>query len=546
MDKEKKRLKKQIPEIARIIIVFMIIGVICIINNKIMSTRDRLCADEIVTFYRASNLYKMEKIFDWLNPSDGIGEIFSGSDFTRQISVSTEESIVRNESILGIIKMLITQRQYFLFLNIAETASDGVFSLERVYTLNTILLCMVLLTIFYLCQKLYGYVYGIISLLFAGMSWGILNCFGYVRFYILVVLYALLLVCIFFWLDHKDLVMIKQIVLCLTALVITWFGFKNSEYMAVFYFSVFIAYCALEVIRKRMDKAIIAFATSVPIWVVALFVMMPNIILRIKNGIDYGHEADQLKVAFINLTSRPMSTFLSYFKAYYEYIRDFVSAPDVTRALIVIILLYLLEDKKRIMVNYFTLMLCGAMIIYQLIMAKIAPYMAIRYDYCWFFVGIIVLTGLLNGINVDKTRKYIVVGLLILGCHFYVKHGIPGAVGYLEDGASINDREYLQENYNETSNVYYYGGDVGTLLYGAFLWPSDSKFYLTTVDDFESESTKRDEILAENGELLVWIDYSADQELINKQLQSEGFIYDDLVFDTGESGRHYIYKYVKK
>lgn len=537
-------------KLLRAAVLMLLIATICVVYNIIISSRCHVFYDELISFYRSSELCGRAGRFDWINPDKGMNQIFHGSDFSDQLGVSDSNSLLDGRNIGKLPKLLVNGRQYFVFLNIITSITGNFFAIEDIMILNTILLVVIFLLIYFLASDMYGsWLYGMIAAVLTATAGGVFITFGYYRFYILYALYALVLVYMYYLLDSKSYNAIIQVVLLVLSLMATWFGYRNAEYMIIFSALMFAAYVVLEISRKAYTKIILALAVYIPAGIAGTIMMYPSIKRSLEHGKLSGIHMDQMHMAIHNLLTRPIGTFAFFLKVFLGFFLRFTCSPYVWLVLFCIAIGVCLfrRGNNVIEVNRFQILLGAVILCYLVVIAKIAPWDTWRYVNISFFLGILFVTGLFRYIELGKYSKAMISFLLLCNLLYFCTYGVNKSMQILEAyGPTTTDREYMISNYADSTNVYFYGGNSDTLFYGAFLWPDDARYYLTTNELFEEDTESKQEIL-DNDRLLVWIDYQDGAlEKADESMQKENYVRNQLVLDTGIEGGHYVYEYVRK
>ncbi|SFN78649.1 hypothetical protein SAMN04487831_103291 [Pseudobutyrivibrio sp. UC1225] len=534
------------------LVLFILICIICYKNIYILKDRNTLVYDEIISFYRASALGAVDQNrIDWINPERYMNNIFCGNDFWDELCVFKSNSIFNSWGILDYCKGLILGRQYNIFLN----GVNSIFGNENLFfqsiLLNVLIFAMVLVLTFKLCTKLYrNSVYGLVGVALMGLSGRVSMTVGYCRFYILYTFYVLLLIYIYYLLQNEQSFK-RYIVLIVTSMLITLFGYNNSQYMAIISIGLLLIFVIFRIGKKEYKKAVTIIGMYGGAFLLYAIIKYDSIKAELIEGEFSGINMSQLKNAVYNFLYRSKVDSVTYFLGNIRMLLMDSSSDKIKVILfgiiIVNILAIVLTIKKKF-TNELWWTIEFSVLFYILIISRIEPWNTWRYMSNIFFMVILLLP---IGLEFFDSNKLSFLALGILFClivwtiyNGYSKENI--LISLDNDGPSFEDREYMVTNYNNTHNIYLYDGDSGTLFYGAYLWGPESKFYFSSADDIFEDTVERNEILSSD-EVYIWTTNKNElTDDIEQLLNTQGFSGGEIILNTDVRGRHQVHKFVRK
>ena len=530
-----------------LILLTVLIIVLTVIEIVLTSQRTRIFYDEMLTFQRASEMFNSDSRIDWEDFDDYLNEIHTGAEFTDNFSVYPSNSIT-NAALSKIIHHFIIARQYNVLLSIVGTIHGSGFCIMDAVVLNGILYALTLLVIAAIARRAFKNSYmPYLAVALCGLCRGVMTTFGYYRFYALYVFCMMVVLYCYVRFLTEELSLKNRIIIIFISLVATWVGYSNSEYALIYAAFLLLVYLVIEASHKRWK---IVGITLVPYILGALVVLIKQfdfIINEIKNGTTDTTNASQVKIAYENFMSRGIKSTLVETQNFVLNIWAKVNKTDLILWIpIILVAIYLMivkKDKARKKIEILCLFVIPN-VLYVLAISKVCPWSTWRYETQIFPCIVLTLIAILDFSLIKESYKaYLSVALVAVTIITIVVRGNTIVLDLDDTGPSIEDKEYIEENFSDVDGIYFYDGDDGTAYYGAFLWPQNSATYCTSIEDFSEDTSDKLDIV-DNDEILVWISYSQldDTEAIFDSLSQYGYSDFIQVLDSDENyGRHRVY-----
>ena len=252
------------------IIVILITGILLAQVALIAFWANQSCnyyIDELFSFGSAHSYTFAKKDIMYIDWSDEwqYEDWVDNSALKDQLRVSEDESLL-NQNPVDMIRMLIKGRNYHGILNILVSIfSSGEISRWPPVILNLILFVLAQLVLYRIMRDLTGSAaVSILAILMYGFSGMAISTVLYIRFYMLVTLFLLLLVRIHqhMWKEEN---LYRCEILTLLSMVLIYLAMKNSELVFIIGGTLVTAYAVGLLIKKHYKKALLYIVTVFPV-----------------------------------------------------------------------------------------------------------------------------------------------------------------------------------------------------------------------------------------------------------------------------------------
>lgn len=515
----------------------------CVVTIVIAYHKDWIFYDEMITFQRSAELFRDSDI-SWEDETQFINVLLTGKDFTENLTLMPD-AYFYTQPVSKIINQLIFGRQYFFLLNVIESLTQSGFSVLNSLFINLLFQAFTLVLVYFIGKRVFNDKNcARISLVLYAFSIGVFETAIYYRFYMMWVFYITLHTLLYLELMKDKISIIKQCVLVFLALVTAWYGYGCSEYTAIYAGMSLVFFCLIMIFERKVKRALIV-ATPFILCGMAFFLKNYSYIeTSISNGLLISTHMNQIAVALYNIKNRGLSEFLDIFKILkgVVYSELYLNEGVMIILLLLTIISVIMKKRDRDVDISAWIYLVLIILCYYIVIAKITPWAVWRYI-CNTFPLICVCSIMpIYWLKIDVKVKHLI--MLVVAFFSICVFCINVSNHFI----NVNDASFAQRNdvtsrYEGIDSIYFNDGDVGTLYYGAFLWPQDSNVYVTTVDAMQ-ESTAEKESVLQNSKIMVWVTYKdADMwdSKIRPYIEKEGYGNIQLEYDTGEGGRHRIY-----
>lgn len=527
--------KKKTTTLMIIIILFLQ----CLVFVFYGSRKEGYLYDEIITFQRASEMFAdSSKRVDFEEQTDFYNKIYTSDDFTNDLTVSEGESFFDQSFYEKYIDALLTKRTYNVFLNIIMSLGDGTANDWYSIGFNICLFIFTQLGIYCIAKQLgLSNQTTLIALIFYGFSVAGIKPVIYIRFYEFFLLLAMLFLAAGIWLYKKENVDFKWILMAFSTLILTWFGYLNAEYMIVYAAAFSVAFVVVCLYRHQWIK----------MWsYIAVYACAGIGFLAYKwNGLKQTYAVGGLFTQSVDKFFK--GNWIEFIKYVYFFIKDILQDGGVFILFLVIIVLFLMNKDKSAMlrqikekINSSWFLVLLTVVIYILVVARVAPYEAWRYTSIMqplvVLLFCVVLDGMLMKTNFKKFSSYAIVISQMIYLIFW-----GNSMGCLHGEARHDMKAISNQILAGTQSVMFSSGDTGDLYYGAYIWPENAEIYVTTVDLYAEETEEKAEILQDDT-IYAWVrNEETWNNEVSRLLQEDGYTSAQLVLDTG-STRWLIYK----
>ena len=258
----KSKIKNIIPGITIFSIIFIVQVIIFVYWSN---AKHNFFVDEFYSMGYANSFTGRGDIGQYVTASKDwkFNEWINNSNLKKYLIVSGEESVL-DLPFISVLKLFFTGRNYFGILNIFESFfGNNHISQTPSLILNIIILLLSELTIFRFlkklgCDKRTAY----ISISLFGFSEYIITKVEYVRFYMLIILFGLLIISLFYeiWMCSD----IKKFIFSgFLLMILSYLSFKNSEVTVVFLVSLGICVFTGLTLTRQWAKAITVLGAAV-------------------------------------------------------------------------------------------------------------------------------------------------------------------------------------------------------------------------------------------------------------------------------------------
>lgn len=489
--------------------------------------------DELLTYQRASSMFADEaKYVSYEQQVDFYNRIHTNEEFMSNFAVKKGETFF-DQTFAKQIKTFIYQDTYMVLLNMAMSFGNGKFNAWYCIGINIVLFLLTQVCLYCLSEKVYhNQRYSLLAVGLYGFTVSAVKTVLFLRFYELFVLFVLLYMLLGMSMLNQSKVDWKFWGKLLLSFVLVYFGYANAEYMIFLAAAFSLSFVLICIWKKWWSKCLCYVSAYLVGGIGFLIIKMP------KFRVQYSSENSQLYMAIQKIFHGTLFQFVKYLILYMKELLFDSGAWLLLVGILVCLFLYkdksLFMGKLREKIDYRWVLVCGTGIVYMLVIARIAPWVAWRYATIMAPLLIMLLSGIfLNVLSVPLTEKKAIGCLLGTFVLYFLAIAQTAGVGYGEVEFSMHDE--INQQFAGYDGIMFATGDTGDLYYGAFMWPIQSRMYVTTVDDVMEVTEDRETIVMQD-EILVWA-RSEDtwKESIENIMKSFGYTNNQMVFDTGDA-----------
>lgn len=490
--------------------------------------------DELITYQRASALFADKtKYLSYESQIDFYNRIHTNEEFMSNLAVNPGETFF-DQTFEGKIKTFLYRDTYMVLLNIAMSFGSGGFNQWYCMGINVLLFILTQICLYRLSECVYhDRRYSLLATALYGFTVSAVKPVLFLRFYELFILFVLLYMLLGMSMLNQSRMDWRFLGKLLLSFVLVYFGYANAEYMIILAASFSFSFVLICIWKKWWSKCLCYVGGYAVGGVAFLLNRMSRFIAQYASG-----TGSQLYMAIQKIFHGTFFEFVKYLLLYTKEL-IFDSGTWVLLAGI-LICFFLYRDKSVFMakirekISYHWLLVFCTGFIYIFIIARIAPWVAWRYATILAPLLIMLLSGiLLNVLSALLSEKKAIGVLLGTYVLYFLAIAQTAGVGYGEVEFSVHDE--INEQFAGYDGMMFATGDTGDLYYGAFMWPSQSRMYVTTIDDVMEVTEDRETIVAQD-EILVWA-RSEDvwEESIEDIMKSFGYTDNQMVFDTGDA-----------
>ena len=370
------------------------------------------------------------------SPEFGFNEWISNAEFKKYLILDESEKL-SNTSFMNAASRMLTGRIYFGLLNIAESiAGYSCVTARPAVVLNIILFVLAEIMLVLLLKKMHmDSKMCYLALIMFGCSTYVISAVEYIRFYMLVILFLILmLMCLHdFWrTDRWNIAVLTALGMGLLA----YFSYKNSELTIPFFGGLVLSLIIISAVAKKMKQLLVSIGMVIAgIFYVAFSTNYINVLLYPENfDIQTAGVASNASKNIVNATVDTVRNFLiwvielfeTHYFGSYRFIFMFLG--------IVTICLVFMADKrnnnwfhiewKKISFNNVRPIVFYSLISW-LVIFEVAKYLGHSIYICKLILFLIVIIGGMDLIGiVPEHKKYLSMIKL-------VKNPLGGNAGYI-------------------------------------------------------------------------------------------------------------------
>ena len=277
--------------------------------------------DELYSMGYADGIFSGHDYWVKITDSDDFAwsDWISASDLKKYLMLSENEEIF-NASFSRVIKVLLTERSYFGFLNLSESVVN---SPKAGVVLNLFFFVMAEIALIALMQKLHmDETIRFLSMAMFGFSVYILSSAIFIRFYMFIIMLLLILLnaCYRVW-DSDDWVRIILNELLILALV--YFSFKNSELVIPYFTTLWACFVIASLAKKKRKQSVTGLAVcAFGIIYIATQTRILSVLLRLGNNQNadsvWEGSRDSIVESVNNLSTYTIMDFFMWIKGLFE------------------------------------------------------------------------------------------------------------------------------------------------------------------------------------------------------------------------------------
>ena len=277
--------------------------------------------DELLSMGYANDMFGIQGNPQYITESDEFvwDSWINASDLKKYTSIPTEGRVF-NATSSRVIKSLLTERNYYGFLNIAESIIG---SSKAGVMLNCLFFMIAEISLISLMSKLgVDRIISCLALAMFGFSVYIISAAEFIRFYMLVIMLLLMLLnlCYRIWIsDEWRGIILNEV----AVLILVYFSFKNSELVIPFFTALWACFVIASFALKKCKQSITGIAVcAIGVLYIATRTRVFDALLHANDHLFHS-VWDQSSASIIesikNISTYMIMDFLMWIKSLFEY-----------------------------------------------------------------------------------------------------------------------------------------------------------------------------------------------------------------------------------